>query len=45
MIQSSLSHNNETNKKLQKQGFFFEFLEEKKINFETLTVLRTIRKL
>ena len=43
MIQSSLSNINETNKKFQEQGFFIEFLEEKKLNFETLTVLRATR--
>jgi len=44
MIQSSLSNKNETNKKIQKQGFHIEFLEEKKLNFEILTVLRATRK-
>ncbi len=44
MIQSSLSNNNETAKKLQKQGFRIEFLREKKLDFETLTVLKAIRR-
>jgi release factor glutamine methyltransferase len=43
MIQSSLSNINETNKKFREQGFFIEFLEKKKLNFETLTVLRATR--
>lgn len=44
MIQSSLSNNNETRKKLKKQGFCFKFLEEKKLDFDTLTVLRATWK-
>ena len=43
MLQSSLSDMNETNKILQQQGFRTELLEEKKLNSETLTVLRATR--
>ncbi len=44
MTQSSLANINETNKKLREQGFYIESLEERKLNFETLTVLRVTRK-
>jgi len=44
MIQSSLSNNKETDKKLRKQGFQTELLEEKKLDFETLTVLKAARR-